>query len=72
MRVGTTRSLVYVAPVKRGVRGAADRRRRPNLAPLLMDRAMEPALAQNEAEVERAFTRLFDEISDDFNQGGAG
>lgn len=52
MRVGVTRSLVYVAPVERGVksRGRASRAR-PNLADLLMGRAMSPALDANQGRV---------------------
>jgi hypothetical protein len=50
MRVGVTRSSVYVAPQqrKRG-RGSP----RPNLAGLLLDRAMIPALEQNKEKVEQ-------------------
>src|SRR4051812_43239552 len=40
MRIGVTRTSVYVAPKKR--RGRPNLRR-PNLAPLLMGQAMEPA-----------------------------
>lgn len=46
MRVGTTRSLVYVAPRQRGKKTASNRRR-PNLKDLLIDRSLEPALEQN-------------------------
>jgi hypothetical protein len=49
MRVGVTTRLVYVAPKHR--RGRNPNLARPNLAPLLMDRAMSPALAEKEAEV---------------------
>lgn len=63
MRVGVTRTVVYVAPVERGVRvRGRDRRRRPNLAGLLMDRAMQPALDRNEATVQRAAEELLDRI----------
>lgn len=50
MRVGVTRTSVYVAPRQRGVRGNATRKR-PNLAGLLLGRAMLPALEQNEPRV---------------------
>lgn len=50
MRVGVTRTLVYVAPRERGRNRQL---RRPNLAGLLMDRAMQPALDANIGEVER-------------------
>jgi hypothetical protein len=68
MRTGVTQKLVYVAPRQKGTRG---RRRgtRPNLADLLMDRAMEPALHHNEPRVERDLERMLDRIADDFNHG---
>ena len=54
MRVGITRKSVYVAPTRRGVKSrGASKLRRPNLAGLLMDRAMQPALDRNISEVER-------------------
>lgn len=70
MRIGVTRDLVYVAPRQRGQGRGRDPRRRPNLAPLLMDRAMQPALDQHEAEVEARFEELLDRVSDEFNSGG--
>ena len=66
MRVGITRDLVYVAPRERGTRGRSGKHR-PNLAPLLMDRAMQPALDQHTAEIEAGFEELLDRIADDFN-----
>lgn len=63
MRVGVTRSVVYVAPVERGRRSRANRRiRRPNLATLLMGRAMEPALQRNLGTVETAVGRALDTV----------
>jgi hypothetical protein len=63
MRVGVTRSLVYVAPQERGRRSRANPKiRRPNLATLLMGRAMEPALVRNVATVERAVSRVLDTV----------
>lgn len=50
MRIGVTQSMVYVAPRERGRRG---RLKRPNLAGLLMDRAMQPALDAHEKDIER-------------------
>jgi len=50
MRVGVTRKSVYVAPKERGGKG----RSRPNLAGLLLGRAMQPALERNIGEVEDA------------------
>jgi hypothetical protein len=71
MRIGITRNLVYVAPRQRGVKTRGyNARRRPNLAGLLMDRAMEPALEQNEPQIAAAFERGLDRICDEFNTGG--
>lgn len=69
MRTGVTRTSVYVAPVKRGLKGSpTDPRRRPNLATLILDRAFEPALARNEAEIVRGIERLMDKVADNFNR----
>ena len=59
MRIGVTRSLVYVAPVERGRRS---RHRRPNLADLLMGRAMSPALEANQDRVVHEFEELLDDV----------
>jgi hypothetical protein len=69
MRVGVTSTLVYVAPKKRGVksRNPYDPRRRPNLADLMMERAMRPALEQNEPRIERTVEHALDRIADEFN-----
>jgi hypothetical protein len=48
-RTGSLVGIIYVAPKKRGTKVRA--KKRPNLAPLLMERAMEPALAANETGV---------------------
>ena len=69
MRTGVTRKLVYVAPRQRGVRGRGPGRR-PNLADLLMVRAMEPALQHNERRTEAALEEMLDRVADDFNKGG--
>src|SRR5574337_1542478 len=68
MRVGVTRRVVYVAPRERGVnnRRPDDKRRRPNLAPLLMDRAMSPALDANVGRISDALERMLDEIGRDW------
>lgn len=64
MRVGTTGGVVYVAPVERGAKGRGNQRlRRPNLANLLMERAMEPALARNQAAVVRRVDQALDEFA---------
>lgn len=63
MRVGVTTKLVYVAPKRR--RGRNPNLARPNLAGLLMDRAMSPALEEKQIEVvgllDAAFAGLGDE-----------
>jgi hypothetical protein len=48
MRVGVTMRSVYVAPVERGARGT---RSRKNLAGLLLEKAMIPALEANIGQV---------------------
>lgn len=57
MRVGVTRTSVYVAPKQRGTR-SSEARRRPNLAGLLLGRSMVPALEQNEARVAAEVEQL--------------
>lgn len=64
MRTGVTRRVVYVAPKQRGVKGRGDdRRRRPNLAPLLMNRALEPALDRHTGEIEDRLERTLDRLA---------
>jgi hypothetical protein len=70
MRTGVTQKLVYVAPRQKGTRGRG-RGRRPNLADLLMGRAMEPALRRHEPEIEARVERALDVVADGFNHGGA-
>ena len=63
MRTGVTRHSVYVAPVERGVKSRTIRRgRRPNLKPLLLERAMDPALDQNADKVEREVIDAMDDL----------
>lgn len=63
MRVGVTTTSVYVAPRQRGKASRANRNiRRPNLADLLMNRAMEPALDHNRASVVEGVDRLLAEV----------
>ena len=71
MRTGQSRSVVYVAPRQRGVKttGRASLRR-PNLADLLMDRAMEPALERHTHEIEQRLDGFLDGVVADFNRGG--
>src|SRR5262245_51912125 len=53
MRIGVTSRLVYVAPRQRA-RSGNPNLKRPNLATLLLGRAMTPALEVNAGEVENA------------------
>jgi hypothetical protein len=69
MRTGVTRTSVYVAPRQRGIKGASPAKRR-NLAPLLMGRAMEPALDRSSGNVERDLEQALDWMADRFNRGG--
>lgn len=69
MRVGVTRTLVYVAPREKGVRGrGADPGRRPKFADLLLDRAMDPALEKNKPRIEGAVEDLFERLANDWNR----
>ncbi len=65
MRIGVTQKLVYVAPKQRRKRGSP----RPNLAGLLLKKAMEPALEKNRAEIERAMEEALDAMANNFNKG---
>lgn len=58
MRVGATSRMAYVAPASKRSGGSP----RPNLAPLLMDKAMQPALDANTAEVIARLERMIDRI----------
>jgi hypothetical protein len=70
MRVGVTRTMVYVAPRQKGTRGRGPAgRSRPNLGDLLMDRAMQPALERHEHEITARFEHLLDHVADGFNHG---
>jgi hypothetical protein len=53
-------ALAYVAPVKRRTSNA--RRKRKNLADLMMDRAMEPALEENETRVRETLEDVLDRL----------
>lgn len=67
MRVGVTSRDVYVAPRQRGVKGTGrQRRRRPNLANLLMDDAMLPALATNAPRIVAGVDDLLENIGRDW------
>ena len=64
MRVGVTSKVVYVAPRQRSRGGS----RRPNLASLLMERAMEPALEANAGQIEDACEDMLDKIARDWGR----
>jgi hypothetical protein len=67
MRVGVTQKETYVVPRQRGVRGHGPKRR-PNLANLMLDRAMRPALSRNRDRVVARFGQALDRICADFNR----
>lgn len=60
MRIGVTRTTVYVAPKKRGSRIQARKRR--NLPGLLLNRAMLPSLHANEAHIAAGMDRWLGEV----------
>jgi hypothetical protein len=60
MRIGVTRTLVYVAPVMRGHKTGP--LRRPNLKPLLLGEAMEPALELHADELEQRIAEHVDRV----------
>lgn len=65
MRVGQNTELVYVVPWQRGAKSR--KRKRPNLAPLMLRRAMRPAKSLNEAEISRRFDALVARVCGKFN-----
>jgi hypothetical protein len=68
MRVGVTKTLVYVAPKERGIKTRGpDPRRRPKFADLMEERAMDPALERNEGNIESAVEHALDEIAREWN-----
>ena len=68
MRTGLTSCSIYVAPRKRGRRGV-DKRKRPKFAAVLMDRALQPALDMHDADIERRYEQMLDDVADRFNRG---
>lgn len=66
MRIGVTSTTVYVAPKRRGTRDP--RKRRPNLALLLLGRSMLPAVEQNQQVIEAGFDRLLDDVENAFGR----
>jgi len=63
MRVGITRTLVYVAPKKRGVRGRGSPLARPKFATLMDERAMTPAAVRTQPILEQRTAALFAEVA---------
>ena len=59
MRVGVTRSSVYVAPKRRRTVGTPRR----NFAAILMGRAMQPALAANEGRIADDFDQVLTDVA---------
>lgn len=70
MRIGVTSKLVYVAPKQRGKKQGSQKRR--NLAPLLMGKAMEPALENNRHRFEHDVEQALDRMAAHFNGGPIG
>ena len=68
MRVGVTTDSVYVAPRKRGIKRRDDPKKRRNLAPLLMDRAMQPALDNHADGIQHEFEQMLDRVADNFSR----
>jgi hypothetical protein len=62
MRIGSTLSGTYVAPRQRGLRRFDKRKSRPKLATRLLEHALEPALEENAAGVERAVDELLGDV----------
>ncbi len=64
MRIGVSTNLVYVAPVQRGLKGRGDLPgRRPNFADLMLDKAMEPALADHEGQIFDDYVAVVDSVT---------
>jgi hypothetical protein len=69
MRTGVTQKEVYIVPRQRGVRGR-NPKSRPNLADLMMNRAMQPALDRNRGNIIRGFEQALDRMAAEFNRSG--
>lgn len=67
MRTGQRVDMVYIAPVARGTRQTS--KKRPNLAPLLLGRAMRPAVFRRAPETERRFKKVLARVAAAFNRG---
>lgn len=67
MRVGATESTVYVAPKQRGHKGRSSLGR-PNLKPLLLDKAMIPALESEHNNIVESFNDMLGTIGKDWER----
>lgn len=67
MRIGVTQKLVYVAPKKRGNKRGSQKR--PKFAPILMNKAMAPALERNRELIVRKMEHALDEMANHFSAG---
>lgn len=64
MRIGQSRSVVYMVPKQKGRRSKANSRlRRPNLKRLLMDLAMAPALQEQASNVEARVEHVLETVA---------
>ena len=63
MRIGITQRLIYVAPKQRRKGGSP----RTNVAVLLMNKAMQPALEKNRSRLETRIDHALDIVADNFN-----
>jgi hypothetical protein len=70
MRVGVTKSTVYVAPKQRSRNRGNPRFKRRNLATLLLDRALIPALDRNVDNTIRRVDALMQRLGRDWGKGG--
>lgn len=70
MRIGVTRTLVYVAPKQRGRFTKRNPRRyaRPNLSGLLLEKAMEPALNANIANITARVDDMLQHVGRDWER----
>jgi len=70
MRIGIGRSIVYVAPIERGVKSRGDeRKRRPKFGTKLMEEVLEPALERNRSQVEHRLDQMLDEVANVWERG---
>jgi hypothetical protein len=63
VRTGVTRSVVYIAPRERGRRSTRAGVGRPNLKPLILDRAYEPALDRHRNDVIKGMNDLLGNVA---------